>query len=396
MSIVIIGAGLAGYNLVKEIRKLDADVEVRVVTADVGEFYSKPMLSNAFAKGKSPEQLVMNTAAQMSERYGIQVDTHCDVTKIDRAKKQITTSNGQVTYNKLVLAVGATPRTYPVDDTCADRVISINHLDDYRRFRESIDRIKQARSSNQPVKIALIGGGLIGCEFANDLANQGFEVEIIEPTGSLMGSLLPNPVSLQLSGRLQGLGVRVLHTTVDEIVRHESNDVLQLKYADGSGSAVDVAVSAIGMAANTQLAASAGLSVNRGICVNGVLETSDPNIFALGDCAEVSGHLLFYIMPLMACARALAKTLIGQDRSVVAYGPMPVTVKTPACPLVVLPPPNSVSNGEWQFEQGDADHDIKAVYYDSDGVIRGFALSGECIKEKAALSKQTAFLSIEA
>jgi rubredoxin-NAD+ reductase len=154
--------------------------------------------------------------------------------------------------------------------------------------------------------------------------------------------------------------------------------------SDGSTIACDLVVSAIGLRPRTDLAAAAGLEVNRGVVVDRELRTSHANIYALGDCAEVDGLNLLYVMPLMTCARALAQTLAGNPTAV-RYGPMPVTVKTPACPLVVSPVPHGLQ-GQWSVEGEGAD--IKAVCRDASGALLGYALTGGAVLEKLALNKQ--------
>ena len=104
----------------------------------------------------------------------------------------------------------------------------------------------------------------------------------------------------------------------------------------------------------------------------------------MGDCAEVDGHVLVYVAPLMAAAKALGKTLAGEPTDV-AYPAMPVTIKTPACPVVVAPPAHG-AEGEWEI---DADgSNVKALFKDGSGNLLGFALTGEAIKEKMALQKE--------
>jgi len=142
-------------------------------------------------------------------------------------------------------------------------------------------------------------------------------------------------------------------------------------------------VSAIGLRPRVDLAAAAGLQTGRGIVVDRHLQTSHANIFALGDCAEVDGLNLLYVMPLMSCARALAQTLAGNPTAV-SYGPMPITVKTPVCPLVVSPVPRGME-GVWTVEGQGAD--IKALCRDTSGNLLGYALTGTAVMEKMALNK---------
>ena len=132
------------------------------------------------------------------------------------------------------------------------------------------------------------------------------------------------------------------------------------------------------------MAKEAGLRTNRGILTDRTLRTSAEDIYALGDCAEVEGHVLPYVLPLMASARALAKTLAGEETAV-SYGVMPVTIKTPACPVVVCPPPAD-SEGEWEVTQQE--NDVTALFRGADGTLLGYALTGEAVKEKLKLNKE--------
>jgi len=112
------------------------------------------------------------------------------------------------------------------------------------------------------------------------------------------------------------------------------------------------------------------------------LETNFDDIYALGDAAEVDGHVLLYVLPLMACARALAKTLAG-ERTSVSYGVMPVATKTPACPVVVSPP--LTEDGTWEVEQDGLN--TRGLFYDKDRQLLGFVLTGDYVSEKQSLSK---------
>jgi rubredoxin---NAD+ reductase len=128
----------------------------------------------------------------------------------------------------------------------------------------------------------------------------------------------------------------------------------------------------------------AGIHVNHGVVTNRYLQTQNPNIFALGDCAEVEGKVLPFVMPITHAARALAATVTGTPMPV-HYPPMPVLVKTPACPTVVSPPDSSVKGG-WQIEANE--EGVKALFQDVAGNLRGFALLGAAIKEKNAITSQ--------
>ncbi|MBP6355469.1 MAG: FAD-dependent oxidoreductase, partial [Nitrosomonas sp.] len=150
----------------------------------------------------------------------------------------------------------------------------------------------------------------------------------------------------------------------------------------------DIVLSAVGLRPRTQLAEAAGIQINRGILVNRLLQTQCLNIYALGDCAEVEGKILPFVMPITHAARALAATLAGNPTPVV-YPAMPVMVKTPACPTVVSPP-DLGAIGEWQVE---TDEDgVKALFKDEAGNLLGFALLGVATKEKNNLTPQLPFI----
>jgi len=156
-----------------------------------------------------------------------------------------------------------------------------------------------------------------------------------------------------------------------------------LELSGGKTLEADVVLSAIGLKPETSLADAAGIKTARGIVVDRLLQSSEPDIYALGDCAEVEGQVFMYVMPLMQCARALAKTLAGESTEV-NYPAMPTVVKTPACPCAVAPPVAG-NEGEWQIEKNE--QGVKAIYIDKEGKLLGFALLGEALSEKLALTK---------
>jgi rubredoxin-NAD+ reductase len=372
--VVIIGTGLAGYNLAREFRKLDGDTPLLLITADDGRSYSKPMLSTGFAKHKDADGLCMAEPGTMAEQLKAEVRTHTRVSGIDPGHKRLWIGEEAIEYRDLVLAWGAQTVQVPIEGDGTGRVFPINDLEDYARFRA-------AAVGKQ--RVLILGAGLIGCEFANDMSLGGFQVDVVAPCEQVMPTLLHPAAANAVQAGLQGLGVRFhLGPVLNRL--EQAGEGLQAHLSDGQVIGCDLVVSAIGLRPRTDLAAAAGLQTNRGVMVDRQLRTSHSNIFALGDCAEVDGINLLYVMPLMGCARALAQTLAGNPTQV-SYGPMPITVKTPACPLVVSPPPAG-REGSWQVEgQGS---DLKVLCYAADGQLLGYALTGSAVMEKLALNRQ--------
>jgi rubredoxin-NAD+ reductase len=372
--VVIVGTGLAGYNLAREFRKLDSETPLLLITADDGRSYSKPMLSTGFAKNKDADGLSMAEPGAMAEQLKAEVRTHTRISGIDPGHKQLWVGEEAVPYRDLVLAWGAEVLRVLVQGDASDAIFSINDLEDYARFRA-------AAAGKQ--RVLLLGVGLIGCEFANDLSLGGYQIELVAPCEQVMPGLLHPAAAAAVQAGLEGLGAR-FHLGPVLVSLNHKGDALEAHLSDGTLISCDLVLSAVGLRPRTELATAAGLAVNRGVVVDRQLRTSHANIFALGDCAEVDGINLLYVMPLMTSARALAQTLAGNPTAV-TYGPMPVTVKTPVCPLVVSPPPIGLQ-GEWCVEGSGAD--IKALCHDSSGALLGYALTGTAVQEKLSLNKR--------
>ena len=372
--VVIIGTGLAGYNLAREFRKLDKATPLHMITADDGQFYSKPMLSNALKNGKTPETLIISHATEMSEQLSAVVRTNTMVTAIDTKSRQIMLDEEILSYDKLVLALGAEPVHPSLQGDATSEVLSINNLDDYARFRRAVSGSK---------RVVILGPGLIGCEFANDLANTGKHVTVIGPDPAPLGRLLPPEAGSVVQEALARIGIAWrLGIVADEVI--SNGNANRIRLSDGTHIDAETILSAVGLRPNIQLARRAGLTTNRGIVVDRILETGAKGVYALGDCMEVEGLVLPFVMPIMHCARALAKTLAGQPTTL-SYPAMPVVVKTPAHPVVVSPPPPS-GHGHWQITKISGG--MRAEFRDDDNHLLGFALTGAAIADKRVLTRE--------
>ena len=377
-TVVVIGAGLAGWTTVREFRKLDSTTPVTLITGDSGDFYAKPSLSNAFAQGRLPAQLISTPAAKMAETLGVTLLANTRVQSLDTAALTVVTTAGRIAFRDLVLATGAQAIRVPVEGDAADRVLSVNSLDDFAALHA---QLQAGSGSGRPVLI--MGAGLIGCEFANDLASAGFCVSVVDPGTRPLAALLPEAASAELRQALEALGVTFhFGTTVRRVDAAQHAEGLQVLLSNGLLAHADCVLSAIGLRADTRLAQAAGLAVERGIVVSRQLRTSAARVYALGDCAQYAhGVTLPYVMPIMTAARALAATLAGTPSDAV-FALMPVSVKTPALPLVVAPPSPGTA-GQWHAPEAGL-----WQWLDEAGVQRGFVLSGSRTAQRMAESKR--------
>jgi rubredoxin-NAD+ reductase len=332
------------------------------------------MLSTAFASKKTAPQLIMTPIEKMASSLGITIHPNTTVTQIDPLDKKISSSSGDFHYSKLVLALGADQMKLDLEGNGADQVLFINDLEDYQKFR---GRIEGKR------KISILGAGLIGCEFANDLSLGGFDVDVIDLAPQVLGRLLPPEAAQVLQEKLSALGVTWHLSTTVHSMNHQI-DQFKIELANGCTINCDTVLSAIGLKPRIQLAKECGLDTQIGIVVNLKLQTSNPDIYAIGDCAEVGGLVLPYVMPIMQAARALAPNILGGSINV-SYPAMPVAIKTPVLPTIVSPPAHK-ANGNWETHVS-ADG-VEARFKDTAGNLLGFVLMGSATAQKSNLTKE--------
>ena len=376
--LVIIGTGIAGYTLAREFRRRDQETELLLITRDDGNSYSKPMLSNALSKNKHADELVMANPDKMATDLKAEIWNNTQVINIDASAHTLEVERNSkketVHYDQLVLANGANTINAPIKGDAAKRILSVNDLEDYRQFRNELEKGK---------RIVIIGAGMIGCEFANDLSHVDAQISIVDLAPQALGFMLPEQAAALLQEKLTEQGVQWhLGNSVTHVEHDQSALLVTLK--DGTKIISDIVLSAIGLRPSLTLAKTAGLETERGIKVDRYMQTSDKKIYALGDCAQVDDLTLPFVMPLMTCARALAATLAGEETAV-RYPAMPVALKTPCYPTVVCPVPRPIE-GEWDVEINE--QGVRGLFKDSSNNVLGFVLMGDRITEKTALAKE--------
>ncbi|CAG4925070.1 NAD(P)/FAD-dependent oxidoreductase [Paraburkholderia gardini] len=380
--VVIIGAGLAGWSTIREIRKRDALTPITLISSDDAHFYSKPMLSNAIAQKRLPSDLITTPASQLAQTLDVKLMARSYVMAIDTNAKtlQVLSQDGReamLSYRSVVFATGAVPARLSIDGD-GGRVVSVNNLEDYRIFRSHVEEA--------PKRVLIIGAGLIGCEFADDLVSAGHEVRVVDPVSRPLASMLPEPASLLMRDALAKAGVQWHFGATVEKVEHLSDQTLHVTLSAGAQFIADVVLSAVGLRANTELAHTAGIHCDRGIVVDEFLQTSATGVYAIGDVAQyfnAGNTTLPYVMPILHAAKALGATIAG-EKTAVRFPVMPVSIKTPSLPTSVAPPAPGVQ-GSWR-PLGDPSHTAWR-FLDMEGRQTGFALMGEHVGQRATMIK---------
>ena len=433
--VIIIGSGMAGYTLARELRKLTTSLPIVMVCQDSGDSYAKPTLSNAYAQNKLADSIANASAAKMAETLNLTLLNFHQVTDINADEQFIVVrslvneaSQTTLAYRDLVLATGAHSRLLPNLAVNNQTIFAVNHLDEYKSFQQRLNTLKSQKSA--PVKVAIIGAGLIGCEFANDLIGQNtgnqtadITVAVFDKAARPLAQQLPSQAGIMLQDALTQSGVTFylgtditsITTNVNTNIDTSDNATVTISFDRDKQSQTfeaDIVLIAIGLVANTDLAASANIAiassqhinptithlprtVQQGIKVDAYLATSAKHIYAIGDCANVMGSYMPYVMPLMNQAKALAKTLADPNMAPtkVAYPAMPVAIKTPSLPLVVLPVSGQYSDDQlyWQTTQTTDGMVMTAHPKDDSNSILGFVLAGkEAAKQRLTLTKQVA------
>jgi NADPH-dependent 2,4-dienoyl-CoA reductase/sulfur reductase-like enzyme len=277
---LIVGGGMAAAAAAKGIRAVDTNGSIGMIGLEVNPPYNRPPLTKDLWKGGEEESIWIDLSGQNVDMLDGRA-----VTKIDPAAKKVTDDQGvDYTYDKLLLATGGTPRRLPFP---SESTIYYRGVPDYHRLRDL---------ANSKQRFAVIGGGFIGSELAAALAMNNKDVTLIFPGPGIGDRQYPSGLSSFLNDYYREHGVTVLSgTSVVGIDESPERIVVKTEGNDGKAGApveVDAVVAGIGIQPNTELAKSAGLTVENGVVVDQYLRTSDPNIFAAGDIVSFHDALL--------------------------------------------------------------------------------------------------------
>ncbi|MCP8968541.1 nitrite reductase large subunit NirB [Ectobacillus ponti] len=322
--LVMIGNGMAGVRCMEEILKRDGErFDITIFGDEPYPNYNRIQLSNIL-QGKTKQDEIMMNDWSWYEENGITLYTNERVTEINREQKTVVSEAGRVVaYDVLLMATGSSAFILPVPGHQLPGVTGFRTIDDCNMMIQTAGDYKKA---------VVIGGGLLGLEAARGLLNLGMEVEVVHLMPHLMEVQLDAPAGELLKKDLEAQGMKFLmEKKTAEILGHER--VTGLRFDDGTETSCDLVVMAVGIRPNTQLAKAAGLAVNRGIVVNDYMETSDPSIFAVGECNEHNGLTYGLVAPLYEQAVVLADHICDKGTAGYHGSVLSTQLKVSGCDL---------------------------------------------------------------
>jgi nitrite reductase (NADH) large subunit len=299
--LVVVGNGMAGMACVEQILTYSRRFEITVFGDETHVNYNRILLSSVLAGEKEPDDIVLHSLDWYLE-HEIDLRLGVRIVDVDPGERTVTGDDGSVTpYDTLLLATGSSAWMPPIDGLDKDGVFVFRTLDDTRGLMQR---------SGPGKKAVVIGGGLLGLEAARGLQVQGCDVTVVHLMPSLMERQLDPDGGQYLLMKLESLGIRVLLGRTSTAVVGNGH-VEGVALLDGELLDADLVVVAAGIRPNVELALKAGLDVNRGIVVNDHMETSSPDIFAVGECVEHRGVCYGLVAPLFDQGKVLAATITG-------------------------------------------------------------------------------------
>ena len=373
-SIVIIGAGLAGWHVIDAIRAKDKEIPITLVTADSGDRYHKPMLTMAISQKKSAADLVRASGSDAAKTAQITLLANTQVTDIDPVSQTVhlcsaTQSDDALTtigYAKMVLAMGAHP-IFP-KSLPQDLVWHVNHIERFGQLQE-----KLATGSQH---VAIVGAGMVGTEIAEDLLKAGHKVTLIDLNDAPLSQMLPAKATARIAKAIESQGIQFLGGyQVSAVTRvgsndNNSNDVekLQVDYAPLASGVdntdtqpleplmVDHVIASTGLTVDAKLPAAAGVEFDRrtGIVVDAAtLRTNAAHIYAIGDCMSINGVACRYVAPLRAQAATIADDVLGLEHNGYEHKPPMIRLKNKAISVMVTGVPQAAGNWQVKTESDD-------------------------------------------
>ena len=312
--LVIIGNGMSPGRMLETLFSLAPDLyDVTIFNAEPRVNYNRIMLSSVLSGEKSYEDIVIHDDAWY-DQHEVVLHKADPIIEINTEEKIVKSRLGvEVDYDNLVIATGSQPFIIPVPGNDLPGVFSYRDLDDVEAMLKTGKQFEQEKG--RPARVVVIGGGLLGLEAATGLRLQGMDVSVIHLKEHVMDRQLDAYASSLLRAELEDRGIKVFTEANTEAIIGEEH-VEGLRLDDGRVLPADVVIMAVGIRPSIKLGQQANLNVNRGILVDDAMRSSDPNIYALGECAEHRGVCYGLVAPLYEMAMVVAQQLAGNIKSI--------------------------------------------------------------------------------
>jgi nitrite reductase (NADH) large subunit len=325
--LVIIGNGMAPGRMLEHLLENAPDrYSITIFNAEPRVNYDRIMLSPVLSGEKDYEEIIIHGDGWYIKN-GITLYKGHKIVAIDRTAKTVTSDHGVVEpYDRLVIATGSVPFIIPVPGNDLPGVLTYRDLDDVQAM---------LLAAQSRAKAVVIGGGLLGLEAAAGLGERGMDVTVLHVMPTLMERQLDPAAGYLLQRAVEERGIKVI-TKANTKAIVGNGRVEGVELADGTVVPASLVVMAVGIRPNATLAKDAGVTVNRGIVVDAGMRTSDPDIFALGECAEVGGQVYGLVAPLYEMARVAASHLAGDESAAFVHNDTPTKLKVTGIELFSL------------------------------------------------------------
>jgi rubredoxin-NAD+ reductase len=383
--VLIVGAGRAGWDVAQALRERDAALPITMVSACTGDRYDKPQLSVAVARGIALDALVRESGVDAARRLNLRLLGCTPALHVDLALRCLRTARGPLRWQHLVLAHGAEPAL--PDGLPARLVWRVNDLAAYTRLRQAL--------AGRAQRLILIGAGLVGCELANDLALAGHQITLLDSATRPLAAALPPLASERLLAAWSALPIQFIGGVHIQGIERQADGRLRVHSSTAGLPDADLVIAATGLRTAGGLARSAGLAFDS--AAGGIVAdartgaTSQPGIYALGDCAVVGGRASRFIEPIARQARAIAQDILGnpgdQPPAVApAWAPL-LRVKTSSLPISVTPASpaspagaataaaDRAAESHWTTDRADADQ-LHMRRWAADGALLATLVAG--------------------
>lgn len=324
LTAIIVGAGHAAGELATSLRDNGWQGRILLIGEEPHLPYHRPPLSKAYLSGSATTESLLIKPKATYDKANVEIISGVRVSKIDREASTVHLADGRTThYDRLILATGGRPRQLPIPHIQEAESSGNFH---YLRTLQDVDRIRQQFEPG--MRLVIVGGGYIGLEVAAVAIKHGLKVTVLEALPRVLARVTAPELSAFYETRHRDAGVEIrTDTQVQDVQLDPSGDAVSaVLCVDGSSVPADLVVVGIGLLPNVELASDAGLNVDNGILVDEFGQTSDPNIYAAGDCTNHPNPLLGRRLRLESVpnaleqARCVASSICGKPK---AYASIP-------------------------------------------------------------------------